>query len=202
MLTQGDCKSSAFNKPQEVYTPSIEPDTGAEYPENTLNQISHIPSSFALHHGRHHSGHLGSVTEANSSKFYESQQESLSHGLTTLRVSTSKSANNSAHVKLTPTAKVAPLMEARKSTTKPVSLQSQKDICSLSGGQEKEHKVSPKFTFLSLDPPQDSYSGDVLGTVDKWKVLIETKDRILAQKDDLIKRYSVCCTITKYMFKV
>ena len=35
-------------------------------------------------------------------------------------------------------------------------------------------------------------TGDLLGSAEKWKTVIETKDRIMAQKNQLIERYSIC----------
>lgn len=152
----------------------------------------------------HLSGHLSSENTFHR----EQNHDFLSHNFASLKVGTkftTKSADNSTHFKLTPTAKVAPLMEARK-TTKPISLQSQDEIDSDSRGHGNERlKQTPKQkTILSQVAPQsyDVYSGDVLGTVDKWKVLIETKDRILSQKDDLIKRYVHVCLCIIYIHVV
>ena len=105
------------------------------------------------------------------------------------RPDTSKPFHSSVSLK-PPTAKVAPLVGTPSKHTITTAADSRKSSDSFPftpALKEKEHLKM----VLSVDQPLiggDTLS-EPLGSAEKWKALIDTKDRILAQKNHLIERY-------------
>lgn len=68
------------------------------------------------------------------------------------------------------------------------------------GEKERIKKLTvqaPKMTGggIPLSHEYRMSTSDFLGSAEKWKTVIETKDRIMAQKNQLIERYMQCmCT--------
>jgi len=211
-LSPGDDNASIYSHSSTGYHSGVHSNTGIHsgIHSNTgsginLASSSHTTPTHSIHHQPHYDHHsqLGDAI-FNTSYVHHRQDYPLcpvgiSSAVTTSNNSQYEYYQNSPKVGC-PMAKVAPYSaQVNKS---PVTLSSPRCLSTSSVSyQELAHRTTPSSALIQQQlktPSSDGSVNSVEPTGSKWNGLIELKDRIMIQKDQLVERFA-CVLFCKRM---